>query len=139
MKIRCYQELKEKNTFLDRYEYLKLDGIIGEVTFGFERYLNQVFYKSKEWKRIRNIVIMRDQGCDLGIEDRGIFVRPLIHHMNPITDKDIINMSSFLLNPEYLITTTLETHNAIHYGDISNSLNEFVERKPNDTSPWRGD
>ena len=135
--IRTYSELIRLPTFEERYKYLQLKGSVGIDTFGFDRYLNQKFYKSKEWKRIRDYVIIRDNGCDLGIADREIDRRVIIHHMNPIDLKDIQNVSDFLLNPEYLITTTHSTHNAIHYGDEQLLVKEPVIRKPNDTCPWR--
>lgn len=135
--IRTYSELIRLPTFEERYKYLQLKGSVGIDTFGFDRYLNQKFYKSKEWKRIRDYVIIRDNGCDLGIADREIDRRVIIHHMNPIDPKDIQNVSDFLLNPEYLITTTHSTHNAIHYGDEQLLVKEPVIRKPNDTCPWR--
>ena len=135
--IRTYSELIRLPTFEERYKYLQLKGSVGIDTFGFDRYLNQKFYKSKEWKRIRDYVIIRDNGCDLGIADRTIDRRVIIHHMNPIDLKDIQDVSDFLLNPEYLITTTHSTHNAIHYGDEQLLVKESVIRKPNDTCPWR--
>lgn len=136
-KIRTYSELSKLKTFEERFEYLKLDGSVGKDTFGFDRYLNQMFYRSSEWKKVRNQIIVRDRGCDLGIEGREIHSRILIHHMNPITKKDIIDRSEFLLNPEYLITTYKRTHDGIHYGDIGTTITDMVERKPNDTCPWK--
>ena len=138
MKIRCYSELMSYNTFDERFNYLKIGGQVGYDTFGFDRWLNQIFYKDPEWKRIRDIVIIRDNGCDLGIPDHIIRSRILIHHMNPITKEDIVDRNPDILNPEYLITTMHDTHNAIHYGD-ERYLRRFqvVERKPNDTIPWR--
>ena len=125
------------NTFEERLEYLKLDGVIGEDTFGFDRWLNQRFYNSEEWKRIRSEVIIRDNGCDLGCPDHEIHgYKILIHHMNPITKNDILNRSDYLLNPEYLITTIKPTHDAIHYGyDVENQ--NVIERFPNDMCPWK--
>lgn len=137
MNIRRYSELITMPTFKERYEYLRLGGQVGKETFGFDRYLNQVFYRSKEWKSIRDYVITRDNGCDLGIEGREIPGRILIHHMNPITAEDIYNRSEFLLDPEYLISTIKITHDAIHYGDESLLLSEPIERTKNDTCPWR--
>lgn len=134
---KTYSELIKLKTFKERYEYLRLDSLIGEETFGFDRYMNQKFYKSKEWKRIRDQVIVRDNGCDLGVEGYEISGRILIHHMNPILLKDIQTLSEFLLNPEYLICTTLDTHNAIHYGDSNLLVIEPIERTKNDTCPWR--
>lgn len=137
-KLRTYSELKQLKTFEERYEYLKLDGKVGEETFGFDRYLNQKFYKSKEWRDIRNFVIRRDLGCDLGISDREIVDEEiLIHHMNPITKDDIINKTDLLLNPEYLITTIDNTHKAIHYGNEEMLYKPPVERFKNDTCPWK--
>lgn len=140
MEIRTYSELIEIPTFIERYQYLKLGDRVGEETFGFDRYLNQQFYKSKEWRDIRNYVITRDRGCDLAIIGREIpkGVRVYIHHMNPIRAKDIIHSSDYLLNPDYLITTTKLTHDAIHYGDQELLIaDEFIERRANDTCPWR--
>lgn len=138
MNIRTYSELSKLKTFKERYEYLKLSSVVGEDTFGYDRYLNQQFYKSIAWKRVRDLVIIRDNGCDLGIDDRYINSRIYIHHMNPITKSDIINLTEYLLNPEYLICVSKNTHDAIHYG--SEELlytNHMVERRPNDTCPWR--
>ena len=137
MIIRTYSELITLPSFEERYRYLKLDGSVGKETFGFDRYLNQDFYRSKEWKHIRDEIIVRDCGCDLGIIDREIPTRIYIHHMNPISVKDITNATEFLLNPEYLICTSHSTHNAIHYGDESLLVTTSVERKRNDTCPWR--
>lgn len=136
--IRTYSELSKLKTFRERYEYLKLDGIVGEETFGFDRYINQMFYKSEEWKRIRNYVITRDNGCDLGIPDRKIVDSViLVHHMNPITKEDIINKNEILLDPEYLVTTIKPTHDAIHYGDESLLAEDLIIRSKNDTCPWK--
>lgn len=136
--IRTYSELSKLKTFRERYEYLKLDGTVGEETFGFDRYINQMFYKSEEWKRIRNYVITRDNGCDLGIPDRKIVDSViLVHHMNPITKEDIINKNEILLDPEYLITTIKPTHDAIHYGDESLLAEDLIIRSKNDTCPWK--
>ena len=137
MIIRSYSELIHIPTFEERFEYLKLSGAVGKETFGFDRYLNQVFYRSKEWKRVRDLVIVRDNGCDLGIEDREICGRIYIHHMNPISLSDIERKSESILNPEYLICVTHNTHNAIHYGDSSLLVTTPIERTPNDTCPWR--
>lgn len=135
--IRTYSELIRLPTFEERFRYLKLDGRVGEETFGFDRYLNQSFYTSKEWRSVRNKVIVRDNGCDLGMADREIAGKILIHHMNPITVDDIVKRSDFLLNPEYLICTYKNTHDAIHYGDENILFKTPVERRPNDTCPWR--
>ena len=137
--IRTYYELITLETFEERFLYLKLDGSIGEDTFGFDRYLNQLFYRSPEWKQVRNFVITRDMGCDLAIPDHEIINQQiLIHHMNPLTKEDIINKSDYLLNPEYLICTTKKTHNAVHYGD-ERILDQIVPivRTKNDQCPWR--
>ena len=136
--IRTYSELITLLKFEERYEYLKLNGVVGEETFGFNRYLNQEFYqRDKEWLRIRDYVIMRDQGCDLGIEGREIRGKIIVHHMNPITKDDLLKRTEFLLNPEYLICTLKSTHDAIHYGDENLLMKGPVERKANDTCPWR--
>lgn len=137
MSIRTYSELSKLATFEERYQYLRLDGTVGEETFGFDRYLNQVFYRSQQWKSIRDFVIIRDNGCDLGVEGYEIHGRLIIHHMNPITVKDIENESEFLLNPEFLICTVHNTHNAIHYGDENLLIQLPVERTKNDTCPWK--
>lgn len=135
--IRTYSELCKLQTFVERFQYLQLKGAVGEETFGFDRYLNQVFYRTPEWKKIRDQIIIRDNGCDLGVEGYAIYGKIIIHHMNPIRIDDIIHQSNFLLNPEYLITTTMRTHNAIHYGDESMLLLGPTERKKNDTCPWK--
>lgn len=137
MTIRTYSELITIPTFEERYDYLRLGGKVGEETFGFDRYINQLFYRSKEWKSIRDRVITRDNGCDLGIQGREIYGKILIHHMNPITKDDILQRSEYLLDPEYLITTIKNTHDAIHYGDRSLLITSPVERSRNDTCPWR--
>lgn len=136
MSIKTYSELIKLYSFEDRYRYLKLNGRIGEDTFGFDRYLNQIFYRSQKWKSVRDFVIVRDNGCDLGMDDREIYGKILIHHMNPITIKDIEKESSFLLDPEYLICTSQNTHNAIHYGDESKLILAPIERTKNDMCPW---
>lgn len=135
--IRRYSELMQLPTFEERYRYLRLSGSVGKETFGFDRYMNQFFYKSPEWRRVRDIVITRDAGCDLGVPGHEIFGRVLIHHMNPISPEDIRTRSDLLLNPEYLITTVQETHQAIHYGDENLLIGEPVQRQRNDTCPWR--
>lgn len=135
--IRSYSELSELKSFEDRYKYLQLSGSVGKDTFGFDRYLNQVFYRSQEWKSIRDKVIIRDNGCDLGVEGYEIHGRIYIHHMNPIMLKDIEQRTDLLLNPEYLISTTHSTHNAIHYGDESLLSLIPKERSANDTCPWK--
>lgn len=135
--IRTYSELIKLPTFEERFEYLRLDGIVGEDTFGFDRYLNQAFYRSQRWKSIRDKVIIRDNGCDLGMEGYDIYSKIIIHHINPIRVKDIELESDYLLNPEFLICTTHNTHNAIHYGDANLLITAPVERTKNDTCPWR--
>ena len=136
--IKTYSELIKLPTFEERYEYLKIGGTVGEETFGFDRYLNQVFYKSKEWLTVRDYVISRDNGCDLGIPGREIRSNKImVHHINPITKEDILYRSDILLNPEYLITTVKNTHDAIHYGDSSLLYQDPVERSKNDTCPWK--
>lgn len=136
--IRTYSELEKLPTFKDRFDYLKLDGSVGKSTFGFDRYINQKFYTSREWRSLRDFVILRDNGCDLGIEGHEIYGQKIfIHHMNPIVLNDILNQSEYLMNPEYLITTIHSTHNAIHYGDVDLLITGPIERSKNDTCPWR--
>lgn len=135
--IRCYSDLILLPTFEERFNYLKLDGKVGEDTFGFDRYLNQIFYTSEEWKKTRTNVIVRDCGCDLAMSDREIYGRILVHHMNPITKDDILKRSDILLNPEYLITTVKQTHDAIHYGSFNLVGQAPIDRTINDTCPWR--
>ena len=137
--IKTYSELITFPTFEERYRYLRIGGRVGEETFGFDRYLNQDFYRSKEWKSVRDFVIVRDNGCDLGIEGRDILGKILVHHMNPLTMDDILSRSKFLLDPEYLICTVKNTHDAIHYGDESLLIKAPIERRKNDTCPWRHD
>lgn len=137
MTIKCYSELIELPSFEERYRYLRLSAKVGKDTFGFDRYLNQKFYRSAEWKRIRDMVIIRDNGCDLGIDDRVIHGKILIHHMNPISEKDIRYATDLLLNPEYLICVTHNTHNAIHYGDEDLLVKAPIIRTPYDTCPWK--
>lgn len=140
MKIRTYSELITLPTFEERFRYLKLDGVVGRETFGFDRYLNQVFYRTdEEWLEVRDFVIVRDCGCDLGIEGRDIHNRIYVHHMNPITVEDILSRSEYLLNPDFLITTMHQTHNGIHFGDESFLFAAPAERRKNDTCPWRKD
>ena len=135
--IRTYSELMELTTFEERFRYLKLEANVGDATFGFDRYLNQQFYRSSEWKRLRNEIILRDNACDLGIPDRELDKRIIIHHMNPINKNDLIHQTDFLLNPEYLICTSHKTHLAIHYGSEELLETAIVERSKNDTCPWR--
>lgn len=136
MNIRTYSELIRYDSFEDRFRYLKLDGKVGEDTFGFERYLNQSFYRSRDWLNVRDYVITRDGGCDLGVYGNEIVGKIMIHHMNPITVKDIVELTEYLLNPEYLICVSHRTHNAIHYGDEL-LITTPIERRKNDTCPWR--
>lgn len=137
MSIRTYSELIALPTFEERFKYLQLNGQVGESTFGFDRYMNQVFYRSQKWKSIRDFVIIRDCGCDLGIEGYDIHGKIIIHHMNPLSMRDIETESDFLLNPDFLICTTHNTHNAIHYGDENLLVTAPIERTKNDTCPWR--
>lgn len=134
--IRRYSELIKLPYFEDRFEYLKLPGSVGIETFGFDRYLNQHFYRSQEWRNIRREVIIRDDGFDLGSDDRPIRGRVLVHHMNPITEQDILDRDPDILNPEFLITVSHDTHNAIHYGTELRPPPIVVERKPGDTRLW---
>lgn len=138
--IRTYSELIQIPIFIERYRYLKLGGKIGEETFGWERAFNQRFYNSSEWRRFRNQIITRDFGCDLADQDHPFATgeKIIIHHMNPITIKDLANHTDFLMDPEYVIATRHRTHNAIHFGDESLLIEfELVERRPYDTCPWK--
>lgn len=138
MTIRTYSELMKLKTFEERFNYLRLYGRVGEETFGFDRYLNQMFYTSGEWRSLRNYIITRDGGCDLAIPDRKIQdQRILIHHLNPISKEDILQNTKFLLDPEFLITTIKNTHDAIHYSNSDILYQEPVARRKNDTCPWR--
>ena len=137
MSIKTYSELIQLPTFEEHFQYLTLSGAVGKHTFGFDRYLNQNFYRSAAWKRVRDQVIVRDNGCDLGIDDRIIYGKILIHHMNPINDRDILDLTDILLNPEYLICVSHITHNAIHYSDESLLPREPIVRFKNDTCPWK--
>lgn len=135
--MRRYSELVRLHTFLERFRYLKLDNRIGEATFGPDRYLNQAFYMSREWKQVRHQIILRDNACDLGCADREIHGKILIHHMNPLTLYDFVEGSENLLNPEYLICVCERTHNAIHFSDESILHEDPITRRPNDTIPWK--
>lgn len=137
MSIRTYSELILLPTFEERFKYLQLNGRVGDDTFGFDRYINQNFYRSAEWKRIRDQIIIRDNGCDLALEGYEIYGRILIHHMNPITVKDVELSTEYLMNPEYLICVTHNTHNAIHYGDEKQIITGPIVRTKNDTCPWK--
>lgn len=136
MKIRNYSELSRIQSFEDRFEYLRLRGTVGRETFGFDRFINQDFYTSREWRSTRDVVIARDLGLDLGVEGYEIYDRILIHHMNPLTVEELKEGSSAIIDPEFLITTSHRTHNAIHYGDESLLPKTLVERKPGDTRLW---
>lgn len=136
MTIKSYSELNELTNYIDRFNYLKLNGRVGEDTFGYDRYLNQIFYKSPEWRHFRNNIIIRDNGCDLGCEGYEIEGTFIIHHINPITKKDILDRSPMLLDPENVITTVDLTHKAIHYGDAQLLITEPIERTIGDTCLW---
>lgn len=137
-KIRTYREMIQLKTFEERFEYLKLSGQVGSDTFGSDRYLNQDFYRSAEWKRARQQVIARDLGRDLAIPGRELNSDLQIHHMNPIAPEDILEHSEFLLDPEYLVCVSSATHKAIHYGSMESVIRDPVERRPGDTCPWKG-
>lgn len=134
--IRSYSQLIRLSTFEERFRYLKLAGVVGESTFGFDRYLNQALYRSKQWRSTRDKVIIRDNGCDLGIEDLVIFDQIVIHHMNPITVDDVESSNEIIFNPEFLICTTSVTHRAIHFGDEDQLVRLPKERRPGDTRLW---
>lgn len=135
-RIRSYSELRRLGTFEERFKYLALHGAVGEATFGFDRYINQQFYVSRQWRDIRNHVIVRDNGCDLGVEGYDIHARITIHHLNPMTAADIVEGDLSILDPEFLITTTLPSHNAIHYGDERQLPRPLTERMRGDTKLW---
>ncbi|HYQ96748.1 MAG TPA: hypothetical protein VEO92_00150 [Candidatus Nitrosocosmicus sp.] len=136
MRVRRYSELRRLTTFEERFEYLNLQGYVGEQTFGFDRWMNQQFYRSREWKLARNEVIVRDHGCDLGVPGYDIHRGLLVHHMNPLSELDLVSGEECIIDPEFLITTTHRTHNAIHYGDASLLPRAPVERVPGDTKLW---
>lgn len=136
LRSRSYSELRRRSTFEERYDYLKLAGEVGEATFGFDRWINQRFYRSREWLRVRDFVVFRDEACDLGIPGHEIHDRLMVHHMNPVRPEDLERGESWILDPEFLITTTHRTHNAIHYGDESLLSRGPVERRPGDTRLW---
>lgn len=136
--IRTYSELIRIPTFEDRFRYLQLKGDVGENTFGFDRYLNQAFYRSREWRQLRNEIILRDGACDMALDGYEITSNIFIHHMNPITQDAIIHRDESILNPEYLVCVSFVTHNAIHYGSFDLIDNSYVDRKPGDTLLWRG-
>lgn len=137
MTRKCYTELSKLTTFNERFNYLKLDGIVGEETFGYDRILNQLLYKSKKWRKVRDEVLIRDNGGDLGLEDYPINGRAIIHHMNPITVEDVLNNKPEIFDPEYLITVSNSTHNAIHFSNENNLQKDPIERTQNDTCLWR--
>ena len=137
MSIKTYSELITLPTFVERFRYLKIGGRVGEDTFGHDRYLNQILYKTPEWRSFRRDMILRDNGCDLACEGYEIYERILLHHINPITVEDVIKRHPKIFDPENVISTVLRTHNAIHYGDESLLWTEPIERVPNDTCPWR--
>src|SRR3954447_6507816 len=136
MRERTYSDLRRLKTFEERFDYLSLLGEVGEVTFGFDRWINQAFYRSPQWRYARELVILRDNGCDLGIPGYEILFQLLIHHMNPFPPADLVGGEEWVLDPEFLITTTHRTHNAIHYGDASLIAKPPVERRPGDTKLW---
>lgn len=136
MKVKTYKEMSRLETFEERFDYLKLNGSVGSDTFGFDRWLNQKFYRSKEWKRRRDQIIIRDNGCDLGIPGREIQGKIIIHHINPITVEDICDITEYLMNPDYLVCTSQNTHNAIHYGDTNLLPKDPIIRKQGDTKLW---
>lgn len=136
MRRRTYSELLQIRDFEERFQYLKLAGEVGATTFGYDRHLNQKFYRSTEWRNLRNHILVRDEACDLAIPGREIFDRAIIHHMNPMVPNDIVHSTDNMFNPEYLITVTHNTHNAIHYGDSSLLTKPYKERKSGDTLLW---
>ena len=135
--IRCYTDLIQLPTFKERYDYLRIGGLVGQDTFGFDRYLNQKFYHSPEWKKIRRDVIIRDEGRDLAMEGYELQDNIFVHHMNPINPKDLVDVPEEILNPEYLICVSKRTHDAIHFGDESLLPKLLTERTPNDMCPWK--
>lgn len=134
--IRRYSELRRLETFEARFRYLRLQGSVGRESFGFDRHVNQAFYRSREWKQIRDHVIARDNGCDLGVPGYEIHTDLLVHHMNPMQVEDIVHGHPSILDPQFLITTTHQTHNAIHYGDENHIPRQLVERQAGDTQLW---
>lgn len=137
MNIKTYSEVMALPTFLERFEYLKLGGKVGAATFGFDRYLNQTLYRSPEWKRFRRDMIIRDNGRDLACEDYEIHSKILLHHIDPLTIDDVVNRDPKIFDPENVICVSLNTHNAIHYGDKDLLLTDFITRTKNDTCPWK--
>lgn len=137
MNRRSYRELLQLSTFEERYKYLRLNGRVGIETFGFDRWLNQRLYKSLEWRNLRNKIIVRDEGCDLGILSMPCFGRAIVHHMNPVTEEELRHSDESIFDTDNLILCSLQTHNAIHYGDESKLRRDFMERRPNDTCLWK--
>lgn len=137
LKIKSYSELKRLKTFKERFNYLKLNGSVGRETFGFNRYMNQLVYRDPRWKKSRDIVIMRDNGCDLGVKGLEIYDSITVHHMNPLTIEDIEEGRPEIFDPEYLISSSVNTHEAIHYSDESILTKPLIERQKNDTCPWK--
>lgn len=137
MKNKSYSELIRLPTYLERFRYLQINGAVGAETFGYDRYLNQILYRTGEWKRFRRDIILRDNGCDLACDDYEIFGRILVHHINPITVDDVLNRDPKIFDPNNVITTTLDTHNALHYGDERLLVMDPIVRTKNDTCPWR--
>lgn len=137
--LKCYSELVELPTFEDRFLYLQCNGLVGDLTFGGNRYLNQMLYTSPEWQSFRDEIIIRDNGCDLAVLGREIYLKKsiIVHHINPITVDDVVKRRHCVFDPENVICTMLKTHNAIHYGDLNSITRDLVERRPNDTAPWR--
>lgn len=135
--IKSYSELLQLQTFIERYNYLKIGGRVGVETFGYDRYLNQVLYRSDEWKRFRREIILRDNGCDLAHSNYEIYGKIIVHHLNPITVEDVLRRDPRIFDPENVICVSLNTHNAIHYGDESLLVLGPIERRPNDTCPWK--
>lgn len=135
--IKTYSELIILPTFIERFNYLKIGGQVGEQTFGYDRYLNQILYRTTEWKRFRRDIVVRDMGCDLACDDREIVGKVIVHHLNPLLIDDVVNLSPKIFDPENVVCCSLDTHNAIHYGDTSLLMKEPVMRTKNDTCPWK--
>lgn len=135
--IKTYSELIILPTFIERFNYLKIGGQVGEQTFGYDRYLNQILYRTPEWKRFRRDIIVRDMGCDLACDDREIVGKVIVHHLNPLLIDDVVNLSPKIFDPENVVCCSLDTHNAIHYGDENLLMKEPVVRTKNDTCPWK--
>lgn len=135
--IKTYSEMLSLPTFIERFEYLKIGGQVGDATFGYDRYLNQILYRTPEWKRFRRDIIVRDMGCDLACDDREIVGKIIVHHINPLTIEDVYNLDPKIFDPENVVCVSLDTHNAIHYGDQSLLMKDPVVRTKNDTCPWK--